>query len=1094
MRNRIHTHGVAFALAGALFGVAMPGSAQAQNAIISGRVTTETGQAVETANVFISEMSISVATSANGEYTINIPAARAQGQQVNLRARSFGYQPQVRPIRVTAGTQTVNFVMKQDVNRLSEIVVTGVSVGTERSKLPFEVAKVDAADLPAPTMNPLTALQGRVAGVNIVSASGRPGTAPEVLLRAPTSINASNRGQNPLYVIDGIVLAGDLPDINPSDIDAIEVVKGAAATSLYGARAGNGVIQITTKRGARQSENQLRFGVRSEYGVSNIENQFELAENHIYRTNAAGTAFCANAACTTTFDWAAEVLRLNSNLGALPLAPAFSPIQMGTTVWNRFQSGKWPGQTYNAIDQVVDPGNFGQIDGHMTGRFNQTSFFASLGALKQQGSFIGLEGYRRGSARVNVDQNVGSDWNVQLSTYYSRSRDDGAGQEGNAFFDLTRMPRGVNLLMRDTVQNNVIIRPDLAAENENPAYNLLNLERLDERDRFLSGITTRYQPVTWFDLRGEASYDHRDNTFSQFNDKGFRTTRSSSLNLGQVFKSTSMEQGVNGAVTAAVRHNFVTDLATSLSLRLAYERQDFSNSQATGRDLAVADTPDLDNARSPQIFASSGESSVRRIGGFLNGIVDYKDRYYLDALMRRDGSSLFGPENRWQTFGRIGASWRPTQEAWFSVPGIDELKLRAAMGTAGNSPSFAAQYETYTLNGGNFTPFTAGNKKLGPELLTESEFGVDATLFGRFGTTLTYSDVVTKDQILLVPLPAAAGFQFQWQNAGTLKGNTFEAALDIPWIRRTDLNFNTRLTYDRSRATITELTVPPFQYGVNSQALEVAFFAREGERFGTIYGTKWATSCGELVLPTGVDCSAFRTNSDGYLVWTGGADPGSGVTINPDGSYSTNAGTWGTAGPTVNGRVANWGTVIPAQDATGNRYLPLGNTLPDYRWALAPTLNYKRFTATGLVDASIGRVVYNQGKHWSYFENYSHDQDQEGKPANLIKPVGYYGSAPGLYDVLQPNSHFVEDGSFVKIREMTLSYQVGRLGSADWTLSLIGRNLKTFTDYTGWDPEVGFAGGDAAGQSNAGSGVINAFDAYRFPNLRTFTIGMQASF
>jgi len=1087
MRNRNPVHVIAMALVFALCAVAAPGAAQAQNAVVTGRVTAETGQAIETANVFIPGMSISVSTNANGEYTINIPAARVQGQQVDVRVRAFGYQPQARPIRVTAGSQTVNFSMRQDVNRLSEIVVTGVSVGTERAKLPFEVAKVDASDIPVPTINPLTAIQGRVAGVNIVSASGRPGTAPEVLLRAPTSINASDRGQNPLYVVDGIIMAAGLPDLNSLDIEAIEVVKGAAATSLYGARAGNGLIQITTKRGSRAGDNQLRFGVRSEYGVSDIENEFELAQNHIYLMNADGSAFCANAACTTTFDWASEVLRLNSNSGALPLAPAYSPIQTGTSVWTRYQAGKWPGPTYNAIDQVVDPGNYAQVDGNMTGRFNQTSFFASIGGLRQEGSFIGLEGYRRGSARVNVDQNVGSDWNLQLSTYYSRSTDDGAGQEGNAFFDLTRMPRGVNLLMRDTVQNNVIIRPDLAAENENPAYNLLNLDRQDVRDRFLAGITTRYQPVTWFDLRSEASYDRRNNQFSQFNEKGFRTTRTSALNLGQVFKSSGAEQSINGALTGAVRRTFLGDMATSLSLRLQYEQQDYNSSDATGRDLAVKEVPDLDNARSPQIFVGSSESSVRRIGGFLNGTVDYKDRYFVDALLRRDGSSLFGSANRWQTFGRIGASWRPSQEPWFTVPGVDEMKLRAAVGNAGNSPRYSAQYETYTLSGGNFSPSTAGNKNLGPELLTEIEYGLDMTVLGRAGITLTYSDVTTKDQILLVPLPAASGFQFQWKNAGTLEGNTFEATLDIPWVRRADMTFRTRFTFDRSRATITELTVPPFQYGVNSQALEVAFYARKGERFGTIYGTKWATNCAQLVLPTGVDCSVFKTNDDGYLVWTGGADPASGVTQNPDGSYSTVAGTWGTAGPTVNGRTAMWGTVIPAIE-NGTSYLPLGNTLPNYRWSFSPTFTYKKFTATGLVDASQGRVVYNQGRQWSYFENYSRDQDQAGKPANQVKPVGYYGSTPGLYDVLQPNSHFVEDASFVKIREMTLSYGFGRVGAADWTVSLIGRNLKTFTDYKGWDPEVGFAGGDA------GSGVINAFDAYRFPNLRTLTLALQASF
>jgi hypothetical protein len=232
-------------------------------------------------------------------------------------------------------------------------------------------------------------------------------------------------------------------------------------------------------------------------------------------------------------------------------------------------------------------------------------------------------------------------------------------------------------------------------------------------------------------------------------------------------------------------------------------------------------------------------------------------------------------------------------------------------------------------------------------------------------------------------------------------------------------------------------------------------------------------------------------NDEGYFVYTNGADPGSGAVRNPDGSISLVPGTWGTTGDTLPGRTSGvkWGNPIIAVDDTGSTYQPLGNTLPDYRWSFSPTATYKRLSATMLVDAAIGRVVYNQGRHWSYFENYSADQDQRGKPDHAIKPVGYYGT-DGLYNVLQPNSHFVEDGSFTKLREATLSYHIGTmgLGFGDWTASLVGRNLKTWTDYTGFDPEVGITGGESS------SGVISAFDAYRFPNLRTITFALQASF
>lgn len=230
-----------------LFSVAA--SAQAQNATITGKVVSDGGQALYGANVVIDAMQISVGTSAEGVYTITVPGARVQGQQVVLRIRAIGYVPVVRNITLTAGTQKFDFEMKIDVNRLNQVVVTGVTGATEIKKLAFTVAQVSQADMPVAGSNPLSQLQGKVPGANIVSASGRPGSAPSIILRGPQSINGSGRGQEPLYIIDGVVSQGGLQDINPQDIENVEVVKGAAASSLYGSRAGNGVIQITTRSG-----------------------------------------------------------------------------------------------------------------------------------------------------------------------------------------------------------------------------------------------------------------------------------------------------------------------------------------------------------------------------------------------------------------------------------------------------------------------------------------------------------------------------------------------------------------------------------------------------------------------------------------------------------------------------------------------------------------------------------------------------------------------------------------------------------------------------------------------------------------------------
>ncbi len=203
--------------------------AQAQNATITGKVTSDQGRPIEGANVFITELGLSVGSNAAGNFTILVPGARVRGQTVVLRVRAIGQRPDTKPVVLRPGAITQNFVLSADLNRLSEVVVTGVTGATEQTKAPFAISRVSADQMPVVGVNPLTQLQGKVAGAQIVSASGRPGSSPSVILRAPTSINASGRSQEPLYVVDGIIITGGLPDLNPEDIEAVEVVKGAAA-------------------------------------------------------------------------------------------------------------------------------------------------------------------------------------------------------------------------------------------------------------------------------------------------------------------------------------------------------------------------------------------------------------------------------------------------------------------------------------------------------------------------------------------------------------------------------------------------------------------------------------------------------------------------------------------------------------------------------------------------------------------------------------------------------------------------------------------------------------------------------------------------
>jgi hypothetical protein len=200
---------------------------------------------------------------------------------------------------------------------------------------------------------------------------------------------------------------------------------------------------------------------------------------------------------------------------------------------------------------------------------------------------------------------------------------------------------------------------------------------------------------------------------------------------------------------------------------------------------------------------------------------------------------------------------------------------------------------------------------------------------------------------------------------------------------------------------------------------------------------------------------------------------------------------------------ASWGMPILVREENGSpRLMPLGHALPDYRLGFANTIQFKRISLYSLVEGAFGQSVYNEGRHWSYLDFLSDDVDQFGKSIEDAKPIGYYyraGPGPGgnnsglggFYDILGPNNRFVEDASYVKLRELAVSYNVGRVRNlGDWTLSVIGRNLKTWTDYQGFDPEVGASNSGGA----SGSGLINAVDAFTFPQTRTLSFVLSATF
>ena len=1099
--------------------------ARAQDAVIRGTIKSDRGESVAGANVVIEELRVGVVSNATGQFTLLIPGARVRGQQVVVRVRGIGFKPNSKAVTLTPGEQSIDVTLAYDVNLLEAVVVTGTQEATEANKVPFTVSRVDVSQLPVPASNPLTQLQGKVPGANIVSASGRPGAQPSVLLRGPTSINASGRGQDPLYIVDGVIINGGLPDLNPSDIESVEVVKGAAGASLYGARAGNGVINITTKS-ARRSLEGVKFDIRSEAGVSDIERDFGLARYHALATDETGMLFCEAVTglpfCARAFDYATEQARINNAPGDFALNPKGFPIDPGSTISGqplrqRFQVQPWPGTSYNAVNQLVTPKPFLENTLDMSGRFGTaTRFYASASNRREEGAIRFLNGFTRDAFRLNVDQTIGTDWNLAFHTAYTRSTQDGVNQEegGNAFFRLTRVPAIVNILKTDTL-GRLYIRPNLqggGSQNQNPLSTLYQTMRQDVTNRFIGGLTATYSPANWFNLEGNFSYDLRRGAGVQFNDKGFRTTAAIPTglggNLGSIQRGTANREAVNGSVNAAFRHDFGPDLRSRYSLRYLFEQRDYDTLYSAGSQLSVKGVTDLGNTLQSTRDTRSNVTRIRQIGVFAGTGLEYKERYIIDALIRRDGSSLFGPANRWATFGRASAAWRVAQEPWWKLPQVSELKLHGSYGTAGGSPRFDAQYETFSVGtGGILTLVTLGNRNLRPELHKETEVGADLELWNRYAVNVTYSHALIQDQILPVPVCACTGFQRQWRNAGTLTNKTLELSLNIPMMQRREFQWTTRVIYDRNRSVITQLNVPPFFFGADLQATGNIFQAKVGERLGTFYGHRFITNCAELPAPFSADCggptSSFQRNDEGFLVWVGkGNNPKMGITDNLWETSLQNPGKDPTIAP-WGVSVLNWGMPILLRDMTGAaRNVALGNALPDFRFAITQDLHYRRLSVYALLDAAVGQHVWNQGFHWAHLDFLSHDVDQVGKSVETAKPIGYYWrTSPqdgftglgGFYDQLAPNSFTVEDASYAKLRELLVSYHVGPIGrTGDWEISLVGRNLWTITGYRGFDPEVGISGSTQL--NGAGSAAINAVDAFTFPNLRTFTIGLSSTF
>jgi len=1030
-----------------------------QGAVIAGRVTSDRGDALGGASVIVANTNLSAVTAADGTYRLTVPADAIRGPQITLSARYIGHRPGIQRVSVTPGTMTVNFELAGDPLRLDEVVVTGTAEAMESKKLSFAVAKVSDEQLrEVPGVSALGAIQGKVAGARLIPTSAQPGGEVAIRLRGSTSIGGR---QDPLYIVDGVIVRFGLADVAPEDVERVEVIKGAAASSLYGSDAANGVVQVFTKRGRALPEGALRVTLRNEVGVNNMPKRMTFAQHHAYEIDANGDYILdANGARTQEVDQIAD-----------------NPFKLSYDPWDAMINTGLLWTSYASVGQ----------------RRGSTNFNASFQNTKNKGVIYGLGGYNRQNFRLNVDQQLRPNLDASFSSFYGTSSNGRAGEgQDSPFFGLMFVLPDVNITAPDpdslwTFNCTVPLSGDVA-NDFNPMCELANRKITQDRNRFTGSSRLRWRPFNWLSGEGTFSYDQESESFSDLTPYGFPDANGQFRN-GSLLKRARNDYQYNAGGTLTGNWNFGS-IANVTKVAALYERQKNTRLENENGTLIVSRVPEFQGADFSANRAESREEDIRNVNYFAITTFDIRDRYILDALVRRDGSSLFGPQSRWSTYFRVSGAWRVTEDV--DLPLFDELRLRGSYGTAGLRPSFDNQYEILSVVAGGFTKETLGNPLLKPARSAELEVGANADFSrGRYSLEYTYAKKNTKDQILEVDLPSVVGFVQQWQNTGALESKTHEATLAARVIDGRNVGLTLNIVGDRTRQVITDWTIPERQYSF--EQMPATFFLGKGSNLGVMYGNRWVKSIDELYDDPGKSATSGTYSRDNVM-------------INEDG-YVVLKSAYGTPDE----RAIKYVT-CKREDASGTclettNFVEIGNANPDFNLSFGATLNIHRFVVSGLLDWSKGGDLYNGTRQWAFQPARDRVQDQAAKPANAAacgpaqanptvgscprKPSGYYGV--GFYNGLDPSDYFVENGSYAKLKELSINYtfvsdqlrKIGLGGMQELRLGVIARNLFTITDYSGLDPELSGLFGDP---------FQVKMDWFQYPQFRSFTGVVEITF
>ena len=1065
---------------------------------VTGRVTSEAGAPIPGASVFVQGLNVGTLTGENGQYTFTIAANRATGQAATLTARVIGFTAKSAPVTLTAGTNvTQDFVLGANPLRLNEIVVTGAGTSTTRERLATSISTVDSSALTraAIPQNIVSALSGKAPGVEVRTQSGDPGASASIKIRGSSSLTGTGQ---PLFVVDGqpidnstaatspdentasqagTVSPNRAADINPNDIESIDILKGSAAASIYGARASNGVVLITTKRGR---SGPTRYSFNSTETFDRVQPNLDLQ-----RTYGQGS------------------------LGAAPAAGCgVTQANCGNSSWGPLLAAGTP--TYDHQSEIFTTGLTADNNLQVSGGSDRTTFFISGGLTSQNGATVGPnDKYNRASVRLKGTQQVASSLLLGANLNYVDTRgryvQKGSNTSGLLLGALRAPPDFNNLpylspttgLQRSYQFPNPAFGTDTIGRGyDNPFWTANVPVARSELGRSISNVNADWNPLPWLTARYTLGADYYEDwrleslPFSSSDHETGRVIRNDLNNL-EIDHNLTVEMR---ATLSEYANNTVT-LGQNLNSRRS------RSTYILGEHLNAPEPFDIDNTLQFTPTESRGLAHIRAY--FVQDELDLFDQLYVNVGVRDDGFSTFGSAKRTALYPKASLAWTFTNAMGnTSQKGLLSYgKLRLAYGETGKEPPLYASIsslsaaQTFSSGFGDFLNtnqsghggltqfFIIGNPDLKPERSRETEYGGDFGFFDqRADLSLTGYSKRSSGVILPLTINAAGtGYVQAYKNAASITNKGVEASMNIRPYTSSTMDWDVGIRFTRNRGKVLSLAgTEAISLNNNGEGFGgAAGSATVGYQPGVIRGQDFVR-CG---YGLNADVGSGLQNVDSLCGLTPGGYKKGALFIGPSGLPVTD----------------------PADRVIAD---PNPKHLLSYN---ASVRIHGKLSLSTLFDASHGGQIWNGTRGQldrigTHSNTLVRNQTDGTFGKNFLTNVYPVVAGPGAGTVAfatyadwqtwfqgdgganGPQEQFVEDASFVKWRELSLTYTIDHPALRRWSgfgtadVRIAGRNLKTWTKYTGFDPEANLQGAET---------LTQGIDYFNNPQTRSFVVSIS---